>query len=249
MRRLLLVIVCAGLLSANAAFQLRPENFAPFLGCSNPTVQSGYEDGIAFPGGFRTNVDGWTHTGRYTMSVCSPSDWSVVAKQKTGLLQVRAYPDSERTFTDNATCASQVPLGQFTKLKSTFSHVLPSVKTSFDAAYDLFLDGERCGQGLVEVMVWTRWVNVAVPAPQLHITVDGIAYDIYHSGSYIQVRMVEQRDSGAVNFKHLFEAMYGVGLLKPTDSLAFLRYGIEVLSSYGKNATFAVDGFTVKDAF
>lgn len=250
MRRLVLFVMAVNL----AALTLLPVGAAtPRVQCSNPTVLTGYQDGIAFPPHYRVNQDVWTGVGKQTMRVCDQTDWQATANQKGQPASgVKAYPASERTYTDWSTCASQPALSSFTKLESTYSHQAPAAG-SYDFAYDLFIGSGACSRPLTEIMIFTQWREVSLPTAQLHKTIDGVAYEIYHApfpegGQYIQMRLVTQAAGGNVDFVHVFRYLERKGLVVATDTMEFLRYGVEVLTTRGRDVSFALDGFTVADA-
>lgn len=255
------------------------------LGCTNPRTitwdrQTNPYAGIeALP--HATWADVWTQQGAESIKWCAFDDWIATARQdnspETG---VKAFPDSEFRWTDNATCASQPTLGSFRKLKSTFGHIGPS-SGSWDAAWDWFLDGGQCNKPLTEVMWFTEWRAVSLPNPQLSTTIDGVPVDIYYApftaallaerlyhrpaatispavtgGYYVQIRQKVQTTAGDINWKHVFNYLYTKGLVSPTTTAAFAKYGFEILSTcadpipagcHGKKIPFQLTGFTVKE--
>lgn len=221
----------------------------PPLRCDNPTVLTGYEDGVAFPGGYRVNVDGWTHTGSYRMSVCSQSDWKSVANVETGVKQVRAYNASERTFTNWSTCGSQPRISSLKKLTNTYGFVLPN-DGSWDATTDVFTDGAVCGRPLTEIMVLHRWRDVDFPTPQIrNVTIAGVVYNVYHASGFVQLYQVQQRSSGTFNLLAVLKWCQSKGFLRADATMTFDREGVEILSTYGHDVTFWLNAFAVSAAY
>lgn len=241
MRRLLIAVVAltlaGGTSTATAA--------TAALSCPAPVVLTGYQDGVPFPGNLRVNVDGWTHTGKYRMSVCSPSDWSEVANVKTGVKQVRAYPASERTFTDWLNCGSQPRVDSLTKLTNTYGFQLPKAG-SWDATTDVFLDGAICGKPLTEIMVIHKARNVAFPAPQdTGVTIAGQKYDAYHQAGFVQLYQTVRSSSGTFDLLAVLKWCQAKGYLPAAATLTFDREGVEILSTRGKDVTFELNAFAV----
>lgn len=216
--------------------------------CAHPTVLRGDTAGVAFADHYRVNNDDWTGAGKTTTTVCSPSDWtSVVNEHGMPASGVKTYPDSERTFTDWSTCASQPALSSFSTLTSSYAITAPAASASYDAAYDLFIGGGACAGPSIEVMVWNRWRHIDVPAAQ-PATIGGVAYDVFHSGSYIQVRQHKQSLHGTVDLLAILTYLKGQGLLSPAQTLLFVQYGFEVLTTRGRDLPFTLAGFSVTSA-
>lgn len=222
------------------------------LTCANPKKLTTYHGTLSYPP-YVVQQDVWTNVGAQTMYVCGPGNWKAIARQSgapaTG---VKTYPDTQKTYTDWQHCSSQPLIGSFTKLTSSFRHLGPNAG-SYDYAYDLFFNNSLCNQPLTELMVFTQWRGLSLPAAQLHPVIAGVAWDIYHSQRadgfrYIQVRFHKQRTAGTVNFIPLIHYLEAQHLLRTTDSLQFLAYGPEILTTYGANLPFWLTGFSVSDA-
>jgi hypothetical protein len=220
------------------------------LGCSNPKVMKtdgttpGYEGTLSFPP-YVVQQDVWTQQGQQTMYVCNEHDWNAIAKQSgapaTG---VKTYPDSQKTYTDWQHCSSQPPLSSFSKLTGAYGEVSPNAG-SYDWAWDIFLNN-FCGKPLTEVMVLNQWRNVDYPASQ-SVTIDHVPYLYYHSGTIIQFRRVHQNSSDTVNLLRVLHWCQRHGLVTSTDTMQFVAYGVEVLTTRGKNVPFSLNRFSVTD--
>lgn len=243
MRRLCLLVAAAltfGLVTAASGC-------TPPLSCSNPTKLTGTQGTLHFPP-YVVQQDQWTGQGQQTMWVCNERDWKAVANQtgapSTG---VKTYPDSGKTYTDWQYCSSQPVLSSFSKLSSSFAFQGPTAG-AWDAGYDVFLNGGVCGKPVTEIMVWNQWRGLSVPAAQSHPTIGGVAYDVYHSGGYIQVRRHVQATSATTDLLAIFRYLEGQGLVRAADTLQFVQYGAEILTTYGNDLTFRLTGFSVADA-
>lgn len=229
----------------------------PALACADPTVLTGYHDGIAFPGNLRYNNDVWQEVGKVKASVCAIDDWTAISTQSgPPALGVRAYHAGEFTTTDWQFCSSQPRLDSFTKLKTTFAHAPASpIHHTVDWAFDIFAGSGACNRPLTEIMWFSDWSDdLSLPAPQYTATLSGVPVDIYWStfaegGKYIQIRQQTQTLSGKVNWLPVFRYLERKGLLVMSDTMMFLRYGVEVLTTYGQKVPFTLTGFDVKAAF
>jgi hypothetical protein len=218
---------------------------AATLSCAHPTTLTGYEGTRQFPP-YAVQQGVWTQQGRQTMKVCSESEWTATVNQKgapeTG---VKTYPNSARMFTDWSHCSSQPRVGSFTKLQSSFAERSPKAG-SWDAAYDVFVDGSVCGKPTTEIMVWTHWRDVWVPRAQLHPVIGHVKYDLYHSGHYFQFRRHTQAASTTVDFAAVFRYMQRAHLLSSSATLQFVEAGTEVLTTRGRNLPFSLTRFSVR---
>lgn len=218
------------------------------LTCANPITVKGKEGGHQFPP-YLVQQDQWSGEGKQVMEVCGANNWEADVTQhgkpETG---VKTYPDSGKTYTDWSACPSPPTLGSFSTLTSTYGEVDPvGSKSSWDAAYDIFIGSGKCNKTNTEVMIWNQWQGISVPNAQLHPTIDGIAYDVFHSGGYVQMRMVNQVTSGSVNIKDIFTYLESQNLIQPTYTLTFIQYGTEVLTTYKVKIPFYLTDFSVTD--
>jgi hypothetical protein len=223
-----------------------PANAASAKSCAHRTAITGYHGTHRYPP-YTVQQNVWTKQGKQTMSVCSASNWTATVNQKgapeTG---VKTYPDSSKAYSDWMHCSSQPAVRSFTTLRSTFAERGPKA-ASWNFAYDIFLNGGACKGSATEVMVWNQWHQVSVPRAQFHATIDGVAYDVYHSGRYIQVRRAHQTESGSVNLLAVLRALEQRRLIRSADTLQFVQYGVEVLTTYGRNQPFQLRGFAIQD--
>lgn len=220
------------------------------LTCANPITIKGKEGGHQFPP-YLVQQDVWSGEGKQVMHACGANNWEADVTQhgkpETG---VKTYPDSGKTYTDWSSCKSQPALSSFATQTTTYGEQAPPADAkhaSWDAAYDIFINGSVCHKPLTELMIWNQFQGISVPNAQLHPTIDGIAYDVFHSNGYIQMRMVNQNASGSVNLLNVYSYLEGQGLLSPSDTLAFVQYGFEVLTTYKVQMPFYLTDFSVTD--
>lgn len=209
------------------------------LSCSNPTTVQGTSGGVAYPGGYRVNSDDWTGAGSTVVRACSEHEWiATVTQRGAPATGVKTYPDSERTWTDWSTCASQPRVDSFKTLTSTYAMTLPNAG-SWDAGYDVFLDGGPCHKPTTEIMVLNRWRNVDWPA-STSVTLGGVDYWVAQGTNFVQLRRKVQVSSGSQNLRVVLRRY------APKDAtVQFVQYGVEVLTTRGKPETFKLTDFSV----
>lgn len=116
----------------------------------------------------------------------------------------------------------------------------------YEFAYDIWLNGVASG-GSTEIMIWTdNYKQVPSGSVLDTVTFDGETYDVYKSGSYIA--FVDQKNvtSGTLNLLSFFNYVIGKGWIAATSTLGAIDYGVELVSTDGADATFAVTDFSLK---
>lgn len=237
-----------------AAITVTPDA-AHAMSCPKPTVLIGYEGTLSYPP-YVVQQDVWQQIGAQTMKVCSEHEWQATCNQSgapaTG---VKTYPDSGLTYTDwNVDPGPAV--STFSHLATTFGHAMPTGKFSCDWAYDLFFNVNigKPVNPFLELMILTQWANVDFPNPQFKaVAIGGHTFDVYHSeGSdgkrFVQMYLSPQASKGTIHWLPIFHWLEKQSLLHPNDLLAFLQYGVEVLTTYGVDITFGLNAFSVTDA-
>jgi hypothetical protein len=214
--------------------------------CTNPQVlplnPSNPQDGVTLSG-FYVDTDTW-NAAKYqvsqTLYVCDYNNWTVVAKMDntTGDGAVKTYPNVHKDF--NGAPA----LSSFGAISSSFAHAGPHVGI-YEFAYDIWLNG-IASSGSTEVMIWTDNFN-QVPSGSVQETfsLDGRSYQVYKLGSYIAFVDTNNVISGTVNLLAIFNHIIAKGWIPPTSTLGAVDYGVELVSTNGMDATFAVSDFSL----
>jgi hypothetical protein len=207
-----------------------------------PLNPSNPQDGITL-GAFYVDTDTWNaanYSVSQTMYVCDYDSWYVVASMDnaTGDGAVKTYPDVHEDFSAAPT------IGSFSVISSSFAHAGPHVGI-YEFAYDIWLNGVA-SNGSTEVMIWTDNFNqVPSGSVQETVTFDGQSYQVYKSGSYIAFVETTNVTSGTVNLLEIFNHIIGKGWIPSTSTLGAIDYGVELVSTNGMDATFAVNGFSL----
>jgi hypothetical protein len=207
-----------------------------------PLNPSNAQDGITL-GGFYVDTDTW-NAARYqvsqTMYVCDYNNWYVVAKMDDAAHDgaVKTYPNVHEDF------SSAPEIASFTAISSSFAHAGPHVGI-YEFAYDIWLNGVA-SSGSTEVMIWTDNFNqVPSGSVQETVTFDGQSYQVYRTGSYIAFVETSNVTSGTLNLLAFFNHIIAKGWIPATSTLGAIDYGVELVSTNGMNATFAVSGFSL----
>ena len=215
--------------------------------CTNPAHvlplnPSNAQDGITL-GGFYVDTDTWNaanYTVTQTMYVCDYNNWYVVAKMdnSTGDGAVKTYPNVHKDF------GSAPAISSFAAISSSFAHAGPHVGI-YEFAYDIWLNGVATN-GSTEVMIWTDNFN-QVPSGSVQETfnLDGQSYQVWKSGSYIAFVESTTVTSGTVNLLAIFNHIISKGWIPATSTLGAIDYGVELVSTNGMDATFAVTDFSL----
>ncbi|HLK90691.1 MAG TPA: hypothetical protein VKZ18_12390 [Polyangia bacterium] len=215
--------------------------------CANPTDvlplnPTNAQDGITI-GNFYVDTDTWnaaSYTVSQTMYICDYDNWYVVAKMdnSSGDGAVKTYPDVHEDF-DSAPA-----LSSFTSISSSFAHAGPHVGI-YEFAYDMWLNGVA-DKSSIEVMVWTDNFNqVPSGSVQETFTLGGQSFQVWKSGNYIALVATANVTSGTLDLLAIFNHLIAKGWVPANATLGAIDYGVELVSTDGMDATFAVTGFSL----
>jgi hypothetical protein len=217
------------------------------VACTNPTHvlplnPANAQDGITI-GNFYVDTDTWNvtnYTVSQTMYVCDYDNWYVVAKMddSKGDGAVKTYPDVHEDF------ASAPAISSFGAISSSFAHAGPHVGI-YEFAYDIWLNGVAATNS-IEVMIWTDNFNqVPSGSVQETFTQGGQSYQVWKSGNYIAFVETANVTSGTLDLLAFFNHLIANGWVPSNATLGAIDYGVELVSTGGADATFAVTGFSL----
>lgn len=215
--------------------------------CTNPRHTlplnpSNAQDGITL-GGFYVDTDTWNaanYAVSQTMYVCDYDNWYVVAKMDdaAGDGAVKTYPNVHMDY-DAAPA-----LSSFSTISTTFAHAGPHVGV-YEFAYDIWLNGVAA-KGSTEVMIWTdNYKQLPSGSLQETFNLDGQSFQVWKSGSYIAFVETTNVSSGTLNLLAFFNHIIDKGWISKSSTLGAIDYGVELVSTDGKDARFAVTGFSL----
>ena len=152
---------------------------------------------------------------------------------------MKTYPNVHEDF------GSAPALSSFRTISSSFAHAGPHVGI-YEFAYDIWLNGVA-SSGSTEVMIWTDNYN-QVPSGSVQETVTlrrpelpGLQERQLHRvrGDTTNVT------SGTVNLLTFFNHIIAKGWIPSTSTLGAIDYGVELVSTNGMDATFALNDFSL----
>lgn len=193
------------------------------------------------------DVWGKTDAGPQTIWANSGSNWGVFSDQ-SGKTKIEAYPHVE--FNDVTTAVNSLP-----NITSSFNATSPGSGSTYDLAYDIWLNGSA-----YEVMIWEKWVNAkpiaksynaqgqAVPT-FTNITIDGVIYDVYEgtggSGPCMSFLPHTQTSATTVNITDVLKWINtSSGGWYNNPSLRSIQYGWEITSTTGQQ-NFTMNSYSV----
>ena len=200
------------------------------------------QDGITI-GAFYVDTDTWnaaSYQVSQTMYVCDYDNWYVVANMNdaAGDGAVKTYPNVHEDF------GAAPAISSFGAISSSFAHTGPHVGV-YEFAYDIWLNG-IASSGSTEVMIWTDNYNQVPSGSSLDtVTFDGESYRVYKSGSYVAFVKTKNVNSGTLDLLSFFDYVITKGWIPSTSTLGAIDYGVELVSTDGADATFAVTDFSV----
>jgi hypothetical protein len=217
------------------------------ISCTNPTFTTSDAEGSQSWDNdyYWTNNDAWNgNHGPQTLYACSPSSWYAVSNQPDNGGAVETYPDTE--YDVGGRGSTPQAISTFSSVTSSFAEQASTVG-QWDAGYDIWTNNWGG-----EVMIWNQAsssLNGIYPKSDcVPVTIAGVGYCEWNYGGYGSEVILErdtQVASGSVDILATLKWLETQGLIKATDTLTQIEYGIEVSSTAGGPQTFAVTNFTV----
>lgn len=217
-----------------------------FNHCASPSYTivgsaSNPQNGVTL-GGYYVSADTWNF-GPYpgsaeTLYACSFDNWYAMVNVNDNANDgaVKTYPNVHKDYSGQA-------VSSFADITSVYVHTAPG-GGAWDYAYDIWLNGLN-----YELMVWTQSSGRQAHVPGIPTvgttTIDGQAYTIHRSGSYIAYDMPSTRTSGDLNLLHIIKDAQARGLVPATATLTQIDYGVEVCDTGGISTRFEVNNFSV----
>jgi hypothetical protein len=178
-----------------------------------------------------------------TLHARSHDDWSVVTRMNNNAADgaVKTYPNVHKDYRG-------VPVGSFESLTSRFAETSPRVGI-YNVAYDLWINGVAA-KGSTEIMVWVDNFN-QVPGGRYvqDATFGGRRYKVYKTegNRYIAFVAAENFTSGTVDLLEMMRWAIARGWMKPESTVNQICFGVEMVSTDDKDATFRVSAFSIDE--
>jgi hypothetical protein len=179
---------------------------------------------------------------------CSAENWSVTATADDDNHDgaVKTYPNVHKDYHDWGS-GKEPPLRQYSRLSSTFAATSPHTGV-YNVAYDIWLNGVP---GNREVMIWTD-NNRQTPGGDrvaAGLSFSGMTWELYATDDNEYLAFIPSRPltKGTVNLKAFLDYLVKKGRVPANSTLGQICFGVEVVSTDGKPATFRFTDFSVTD--
>jgi hypothetical protein len=187
--------------------------------------------------GFLLYNNEWNSSAAGPQTICgnSGADWQVTSTQGgSDPTSVKTYPSVQKNY-------SNVPVGQFTKMTSSYSESMPS-SGDFEAAYDIWLNGLN-----KEVMFWVD-NHGQTPSGDKKATVPlgGLTWNLYATGGgYWAFVLDHNASSGTVDLLAGLRYLQSTGALSASDKLWQVNFGWEICSTQDKPEVFRMRNYSL----
>lgn len=196
-------------------------------------------------GGYYVHNNMW-NSAKYkpcasTLYASSHSNWHVVTRMnnKSGDGAVKTYPNAHRDY-------ASAPIASFGSITSTFAETSPRAGI-YDVAYDIWING-IARPGCTEIMIWNDNFRQVPSGDHVQdVTFDGRTFQVYkvRQSGYIAFVATTNFTSGTVNLLDIIKWTIAKGWLSGKSTLNQICFGIEMVSTDDKEATFRVTGFSI----
>jgi hypothetical protein len=179
---------------------------------------------------------------RETLEACSHASWNVTATadNSSGNGEVKTYPNVHKDFSAPA-------WSSFKTMTSTFAAKGPGVGI-YNIAYDIWMNGVP---GNREIMIWTENHNQR-PAGDIvgSLTVSGITWDVWatNNNGYLAFTPKSPLASGNLDIKAFIDYLVAHGRVPANSTLGQVCFGVEIVSTDGKPATFNFTDFSLSSS-
>ena len=183
--------------------------------------------------------------GPETLYACSYKNWYVTSTQTNHAGAVKTYPNVHKDFNN----LDGTRLNNFSTITSTFAGRGPRVGI-YNVAYDLWLNGVGWGNGTTELMVWTENFNQR-PAGSIVATYSagGHTFDVWRlndgDANLVSFAVRGTLYSGSLDLKAMISWAISMGYIPANPLVNQIGYGVEIVSTNGKPATFTFTDFSV----
>jgi hypothetical protein len=230
---------------AHSAAPVRTTRAAPVSrSCTDPVFVTSDRNGGWSTHGYYVHNNMWNSDyglGPETLSACSYRNWSVTSRQTDHDGAVLTYPNVHKDYDD-------IPVRSFRTLTSTFAATSPHVGI-YNVAYDIWLNGVA-DSGSTEVMIWTEnYRQVPSGRKVTTVTLGGRTYRVWKTSDsrYIAFVPTSVVTAGRVDLRQMFSWLMGKGWLARDATVGQIDYGVEIVSTGGRTATFTFTDFSITD--
>lgn len=183
-----------------------------------------------------------------TLRAFGHDDWSVTARADDDMHDgaVKTYPNVHKDY-HNWQTGAEPRLSSFAAITSTFAASSPHVGI-YNVAYDIWLNGVP---GNREVMIWTENFH-QVPAGRATakgVTFGGHLWDVYatRDNHYLALVARQPLTHGSLDLKEMLDYLTRQGRIQEDATLGAIDFGVEIVSTDGKPATFTFSDFSISE--
>ncbi|HEX6351411.1 GH12 family glycosyl hydrolase domain-containing protein [Actinophytocola sp.] len=219
--------------------------------CTNPAFVTSRSDDGWSDGGYYVHNNEWNASGynvTQSLAACSYRNWSVTATadNNNGDGAVKTYPNVHKDYHDWGT-GKEPLLSSFSTITSRFAATSPHVGI-YNVAYDIWLNGVP---GNREIMIWTDNYR-QVPAGSKvasGLSFSGTTWDLYATSGngYLAFVPAQPMTSGTLDLKAFLDYLVSNGRVPSNSTLGQICFGVEVVSTDGKPATFQFTDFSISN--
>jgi len=195
-------------------------------------------------GGYYVHNNMWNSAealGPETLYACSYHNWYVVSKQTNHAGAVKTYPNVHKDY-------NNVRISSFDRIRSTFAATSPHVGI-YNVAYDIWANGVATS-GSTEIMIWTEnFKQVPAGNKVARVGLGGRTYNVWKTSDnhYIALVPTAVMKSGSIDLLAIFKWLMSKGWLPANSTLGQIDFGVEIVSTDGRNATFTFTDFSITD--
>jgi hypothetical protein len=218
--------------------------------CTSPVFRTSDSNGGWSEGGYYVHNNMW-NISKYpslkeTLEACSHSSWNVTATADDNAHngEVKTYPNVHKDFQGSG-AYGEPAWSSFKTMRSTFAAQGPGVGI-YNIAYDIWMNGVP---GNREIMIWTE-NHGQRPAGDIvasGVSFSGITWDVWATGDngYLAFTPKSTLPSGSLDLKAMIDYLVAHGRVPASSTLGQVCFGVEVVSTDGKPATFRFTDFSL----
>jgi hypothetical protein len=219
--------------------------------CTNPAFSTSEGDDGWSDGDYYVHNNMWNasdYSVSQKLAACSAGNWSVTttADDSEGDGAVKTYPNVHKDYHDWDT-GKEPPLRQYSRLTSTFAATSPHTGV-YNVGYDIWLNGVP---GNREIMIWTENHRQSPAGDQVAsgLPFSGMTWDLYATDDNEYLAFIPSRPmtKGTLDLKAFLDYLAKNSRVPANSTLGQICFGVEVVSTDGKPATFQFTDFTVTD--
>lgn len=212
--------------------------------CTKPVFKTSDRNGGWSTSGYYVHNNMWNSDeslGPETLYACSYHNWYVVSDQTNHAGAVKTYPNVHKDY-DNTRISS------FNRITSTFAATSPHVGI-YNVAFDIWTNGVATS-GSTEIMIWTEnFKQVPAGNKVTRVSLGGRTYNVWKTSDnhYIALVPTAVMRSGSIDLLGIFKWLMSKGWLPSSSTLGQICFGVEIVSTDGRNATFSFTDFSITD--